>query len=208
MVAVFLTGIAVIGIYRGYVSFSQSADAQEQNIEMQQNLRIGMYRLEKHLRRTGMNEEDDDNAGFEVADDATMTFTMDMGGADGSVDDETWNPGDAGDSDLEDNDERLGFKVEDIDIDGITDLVLIDENNGDPSAAVDTMIITNVDALNFVYLDEDSDPIPGTPLVAGDRDRIRTVQVAIVVRTTNEDYRYTNNETYRNLQDSLRKLYE
>ncbi len=42
MIVVLLTGIAVIAIYRGYTAFSQSADTQEQIIEMQQNLRIGM----------------------------------------------------------------------------------------------------------------------------------------------------------------------
>ena len=57
MVVVLLTAIAVIAIYRGYTAFSHSADAQEQIIEMQQNLRIGMHWLEKDLRRAGMNEE-------------------------------------------------------------------------------------------------------------------------------------------------------
>jgi prepilin-type N-terminal cleavage/methylation domain-containing protein len=59
MVVVLLTAIAVIAIYRGYTAFSSSADAQEQIIEMQQNLRIGMYMIEKDIRRAGMNEEDD-----------------------------------------------------------------------------------------------------------------------------------------------------
>ena len=50
MVVVLLTAIAVIAIYRGYTAFSSSADAQEQIIEMQQNLRIGMMRyLQKVL---------------------------------------------------------------------------------------------------------------------------------------------------------------
>jgi prepilin-type N-terminal cleavage/methylation domain-containing protein len=42
MVTVLLTAIAVISIYRGYTAFSRSADAQQQVMEMQQNLRIGM----------------------------------------------------------------------------------------------------------------------------------------------------------------------
>jgi hypothetical protein len=75
------------------------------------------------------------------------------------------------------------------------------------------IIITNVDALNFVYLDEDGndldedtdpdDPAAGrTVLNDNEAERIHSVQVALLVRTTNEDYRYTNNEIYRNLQDS------
>jgi prepilin-type N-terminal cleavage/methylation domain-containing protein len=64
MVTVFLTAIAVISIYRGYTSFSQAADAQQQIMEMQQNLRIGMTWLAADIRRAGMNIEDEDAAGF------------------------------------------------------------------------------------------------------------------------------------------------
>ena len=104
-------------------------------------------------------------------------------------------------------------------------LVRTDENNGntgpppDFDVPLDSTIINNVDALNFVYLDEDGedldpdttpdDPADGRktlsildPATEADILRIRSVQVAMVVRTTNEDLRYTNNETYRNLQDS------
>ena len=59
MVTVFLTAIAVISIYRGYTSFSQAADAQQQVMEMQQNLRIGMSRMIADIRKAGMNEEDE-----------------------------------------------------------------------------------------------------------------------------------------------------
>ena len=64
MVTVFLTAIAVIAIYRGYTTFSQSADAQQQTMEMQQNLRIGMNTLVKDIMRAGMNDEDESVAGF------------------------------------------------------------------------------------------------------------------------------------------------
>ncbi len=46
---------------------------------MQQNLRIGMYWLEKDLRRAGMKEEDDENAGFEGMQVMQLvTFSMDL----------------------------------------------------------------------------------------------------------------------------------
>ena len=64
MVTVLLTAIAVVSIYRGYTAFSQSADAQQQVMEMQQNLRIGMTRLAVDIRRAGMNEESEKEAGF------------------------------------------------------------------------------------------------------------------------------------------------
>jgi prepilin-type N-terminal cleavage/methylation domain-containing protein len=224
MVAVLLTGLAVIAIYRGYTSFSQSADTQEQIIEMQQNLRIGMYMIEKDIRRTGMEEGEDEFAGFEDAEESSVTFNMDLWGDDGSSAEDfaTLDALDgttdgviedlSGDGDVADEGERLTYKLEDNDGDGLLDLVVTDENG-----AVDRIIITGVDALNIVYLDVDEgdtidpDATPNDPatgrlpggVAAGDLDDIFSVQIAIVVRTTNEDYRYTNNEEYRNLQNSV-----
>lgn len=239
MIVVALTGIAVIAIYRGYIAFTQSADAQEQIIEMQQNLRIGMHMLEKDIRRAGMNEEDDETAGF-VLDTSgngpgpsSISFTMDLGGIALGVENEPTADGFApGDGDVLDDDEWLTYKlvpaplpspVPDPPWTNFFDLVRTDENNGgDPAAVppepddpIDNTIITNVDALNFVYLDEDGenldedetpdDPADGRVFLndTNDRNGIRSVQVAIVVRTTNEDFRYTNNEEYRNLQGDL-----
>jgi len=246
MVVVALTGIAVIAIYRGYQAFSQAADAQEQVIEMQQNLRIGMYWLEKDIRRAGMNEEDDENAGFEVADEATLTFTMDLWGddaatgedfdtldgldgtADGIIEDTT------GDGDTNDDGEQIRYSRSDEDADGDGEIDPGEDANGngvldkyllrevwscDAAGACDfgppQVIINNVDALNFVYLDEDAedtidpDATPNDPatgrsvLTVPQMDDIRLVEVSLVVRTTNEDFRYTNNEPYRNAQVSL-----
>lgn len=256
MIVVLLSAIAVVAIYRGYTAFSQSADAQEQMIEMQQNLRIGMYMIEKDIRRAGMEEEDDENAGFwgfwldgdETIDAANphdppvlpdppdrlnpdplyessyISFTMDLGGTNPTTPDETWIPDDPGDGGLNDDDEWLTYKlvaaplpspVPDPPWTNFFNLVKTDENNGDPDDPDDMTIITNVDALNFVYLDEagldniDPDTTPDDPatgrtfLTADEMASIRAVQITMVVRTTNEDYRYTNNEEYRNAQGSL-----
>jgi prepilin-type N-terminal cleavage/methylation domain-containing protein len=220
MIVVLLTAIAVIAIYRGYTAFSHSADAQEQIIEMQQNLRIGMHWLGKDLRRAEMNEEEDDNAGFTLDRDgngagpSTVSFTMDLGGADPGISDETWNSEDLGDGDLTDEDEWLTYKLEPVAGTNFFNLVKTDENNGDPDAPFDMNIITNVDALNFVYLDKDGndldpdttpdDPADGrTFLSEGDMADIHSIQAAMVVRTTNEDLRYTNTTEYRNLQGDL-----
>jgi prepilin-type N-terminal cleavage/methylation domain-containing protein len=208
MVVVLLTAIAVIAIYRGYTAFSQSADAQEQIIEMQQNLRIGMYWLEKDLRRAGMNEEEDENAGFVLAAGNSVQFTMDLGGTTLNTYDDikpcTGNP--VGDGDLVDSCERISYAR------NANGLFRNDVNEADGNE-----IITNVDALDFVYLDEDEgdtldpDATPNDPatgrlpggVAAADLEDIYSVQIAIVVRTTNEDLRYTNNEQYRNAQGSL-----
>lgn len=56
-------------------------------------------------------------------------------------------------------------------------------------------IIQHVEALDLVYLDADRG-------VTADPDLIRSVQIAIVVRTTNEDYTHTDRQAYYNLQQT------
>lgn len=204
MIVVLLTAIAVIAIYRGYTSFSHSADVQEQIIEMQQNLRIGMHWLEKDLRRAGMNEENDETAGFTLADNNTVEFTMDLGGTNFNVYDDikpcTGNP--EGDGDVLDSCEMITYARLDPDGDGVFGLYRNDENES-PGTAGD-QIISNLEALRFVYLDEDGntidpDPATGTTELSNEQmENIRSVEITIVVRTTNEDYRYTNNDPYLN----------
>jgi prepilin-type N-terminal cleavage/methylation domain-containing protein len=193
MIVVLLTAIAAIAIYRGYTAFSSSADAQEQIIEMQQNLRIGMYWLEKDLRRAGMNEEENENAGFTIAAADNVEFTMDLGGTTFETYDDIkpciGNP--EGDGDVLDSCEMLSYAILDPDGDSIFSLYRNDENDN-PGANGD-VIISNLDALNFVYLDETRTPTAAL-------ESIRLVQACLVVRTTNEDLRYTNNESYENIR--------
>ena len=281
MIVVLLTAIAVIAIYRGYTAFSHSADVQEQIIEMQQNLRIGMYWLEKDIRRAGMTEEDNnvilvgankamdvtlltatDTSNPDVATgDPIVEFGMDLVGIDmvidGSVVDDILmyasdgedNDGDGvideedesrmGDGDFNDDGERIRYWLEpdeDTNKNGKLDPGEDANGNGmwdsgrlkrevwvcDPELGVtlpddachydSQTIINNVNALNFVYLDKEEedldDPEENTPpgrtfLDTDELAEVRSVQVAIVVRTTNEDYRYTNREEYRNLQGDL-----
>ena len=62
------------------------------------------------------------------------------------------------------------------------------------------------DDLYLDDLDKATPTVPVTgraPLSASDMSLIRSVGACLIVRTTNEDYRYTNNEPYRNMQDSV-----
>jgi prepilin-type N-terminal cleavage/methylation domain-containing protein len=224
MIAVFLTGIAVIAIYRGYTSFSQTADAQEQMIEMQQNLRIGMHWIEKDLRRASMNEEDDDIVGFNEAFTSSIAMQMDLFGGDtDGVDndhDEAVDAADTdpfpfdesvyGDGDVDDageaieyylmyDDPATGLEIcpSAFDADKYPCFLMREDTN----AGVRDKIIDNVDGLNFVYLDEARAVLPMTAagIDPGDLDDIMIIQVCMLVRTTNEDYRFTNREPYENI---------
>ena len=225
MITVFLSAIAVVAIYRGYTSFSQSADAQEQIIEMQQNLRIGMHRIEKDLRRAAMNEEEDENSGFTEGFTNSITFNMDLTGGesdgvdndhDGAIDGADTDPfpfdeSVYGDGELDDPGEVIEYYLMyDDPVTGTLEICpaafdadkypcyLMREDTNVPDRY---KIIGNVDALNFVYLEDDrtliSVPVGGVD--PGDLEDISIIQICLVVRTTNEDYRYANTETYENI---------
>ena len=225
MITVVLSAIAVVAIYRGYTSFSQSADAQEQIIEMQQNLRIGMHRIEKDLRRAAMNEEEDENSGFTEGFTNSITFNMDLTGGesdgvdndhDGAIDGADTDPfpfdeSVYGDGELDDPGEVIEYYLMyDDPVTGTLEICpaafdadkypcyLMREDTNVPDRY---KIIGNVDALNFVYLEDDrtliSVPVGGVD--PGDLEDISIVQICLVVRTTNEDYRYINTEIYENI---------
>ena len=211
MITVMLTGIAVIGIYRGYTSFSQTADAQEQLIEMQQNLRIGMLMIEKDLKRAGMKEEDDEIIAFTndgagcYANAIAMAMDLSGGDSDGvdndhdeAIDGAETDPPPFDESTYGDGDVDDGGEVIEYSLDGNGNLIRNDVNGGSSVS-----IISNVEALDFVYLDEDRNPlVPGAGgLAAGDLEKVRIVQACLVVRTTNEDFRYTDRTSYTNLLD-------
>ena len=150
-----------------------------------------------------MNQEDDETAGFTLADVDTVEFTMDIGGTNYNAYDDIrpckGNP--EGDGDVKDSCERITYARLDPNGDGVFGLYRKDENTpGGPAPGIE--IISNLEALRFVYLDEDGatiDPVaPATALTNPQRENVRSVEVSIVVRTTNEDYRYTNNESYEN----------
>jgi len=223
MVAVFLGAIAVVAIYRGYISFTQGADAQEQIIEMQQNLRIGMHWLEKDIRRAGVHEEDKgaDFAGFTFATANTIRFTMDLTGGgtderdndnDGFEDeldpDNIENPPGTilvyaediyGDGQLDDDGEVIEYSA-----DGSGNLRRSDINVGGT-----VTIIPNVDVLNFVYFDKgDPKATPpvspqrlSAPVTGGNLEEIDSIEVTLLVRTTNEDFRHIDKSSYRNFRD-------
>jgi prepilin-type N-terminal cleavage/methylation domain-containing protein len=237
MVTVFLTAIAVISIYRGYTAFSQSADAQQQVMEMQQNLRIGMTRLAVDIRRAGMNEEYKKEARFlcdEVpTNDTRIEFSMDLLGGDTAGDDDDDGLTDEedesriGDGDTEDYGEKIIYYLAASSLDPTTNDLrreVWDSTLAPPDYGTAQTLITNVEAVDFVYFDDtgaefvpsvppatgtdkcdgvdpaDPDPDQRLSLWGGQLQEVDRVEITLVVRATNEDSRYTNKEIYRNLR--------
>jgi hypothetical protein len=250
MVTVFLTAIAVISIYRGYTAFSQATDAQQQVMEMQQNLRIGMTRLAADIRRAGMNEEYLSQARFItaleecIADDSSvpcLEFGMDISnggvfrndnkdnddvGVKDDGDGAPWDPealeeDRIGDGLVDDAGEKIKYRL--VANGSTNDLVRNVSLAGGGYPPAGQTIITNVEALDFQYFDAGSKGPPVVPaaeltdfgtaledppgsviknsLVDSELKTIDKVEITLVVRTTNEDYRFTDRAKYKNLRD-------
>ncbi|MEN8142583.1 MAG: prepilin-type N-terminal cleavage/methylation domain-containing protein [Thermodesulfobacteriota bacterium] len=214
MVALTLGLFVSMIFYKTFVSFASVAGGQEQTVERNQNLRVGISHLAREVRLAGFTGSFSHlglEAGIISAQQDSLRITRDLTGGedDGRDNDRDGEVDEAdeavfGDGDLEDNYEDVIFMLAGPNLNGSFDLQQVDLNG-----ASDT-VIENVDGLNFVYLDEKGIPLAGpadgqnvatTPEVSRRRE-IRSVEITMVVRTTNEDFSYRDNRAYRNKQDS------
>lgn len=230
LIAMVISSFVMAAIYATYNAQLKSHVTQQIVVEMHQNARAAMFMLERELRMAGYNPLGPD--AFEKPTITTakineIAFTMDITG---------------GETDLADNDED-GLIDEPGETDGFTDddfekiryyLSNDDNNDGiadsldcnlqrqyqqgmamqpiteeDPDAA----IAMDIDALNFVYLDEDGDDLidysgafdpPQVP--PADLDKIRVVQITIVARAGQNARQglpgnKTDSKVYMNQQD-------
>ena len=94
------------------------------------------------------------------------------------------------DGDLDDSDENVTYSLYDSGSDGDTDIGRkVGAGNNQPVAE-------NIDALNFVYLDEDNN-------VTTNADNVRSIQISIVARTQRDDEGYVDSTVYRNKQNTV-----
>ena len=132
--------------------------------EMQQNLRAAMFFMAREIRMAGCNPTGGANAGFVTANVNTINFTMDLRGKD---------PDDPADGDTGDPNENVTYALGDSNGDGSIE-ILRDTGGGQQPVA------ENIDALDFVYLDENGN-------ITASNMAIRSVQITIVARTGRGD---------------------
>jgi type IV pilus assembly protein PilW len=161
LVGLFVSGIVMTTILSAYYSQNKSYAVQDQIAAMVQNLRAAMDIMIRETRMAGYDPTGTANAGIVVADSTSLTITEDMDG-DGSIT----------------GDESITYALADSDGDGDNDL----ERNSN-------LIAENIDALDFVYLDE-NDSITGVP------DEIRSIQITMVAKTGKADRGYLDTIVY------------
>jgi len=176
LVAMAVFGIVIGAVYSTYYTQQRSYVVQTEISHMEQNLRAAILLMAREIRMAGCDPTDEAGAGITTALANTMAFTMDIrGNTAGS------NP----DGKTNDSNEAVTYTLSDIDGDGDTDLV---RNN--------VMLAENIDALNFVYLDENG-------AVTNNTADIRSVQISIVARTGKPDRGYVNANSYTNQQGEV-----
>ena len=97
LITLVVSGIIMTGVYSAFKTQQNSYVAQDQVVEMQQNIRSAFYIMTDELRMAGYdidkNGDDTDTAGITAASPTSITFTIvaDLDGVD--------NDGDDGDDD-------------------------------------------------------------------------------------------------------------
>jgi type IV pilus assembly protein PilW len=171
LIAIAVGGVVMAGICSAYYSQQESFITQDQVSAMQQNLRAGLWFMEREIRMAGYDPTGTANTGIVTANATSIRFTLDLNA----------------DGDTDDSNEDITYSLYDSDGDGDSDLARkVGAGNNQPVA-------DNVDALNFVYLDQ-------AGYITTTLPDIRSVQVTLVARAQRPDARYTDTASYANQQ--------
>ena len=205
LVAMAMTAIVMAAVYSTYKSQQDSYVAQEQVVEMQQNIRASFYQLARDLRMAGYNPLRSSYVGGFTAtklvsdgnDETTTTsthlaFYMDLN-TPGIPDSPNGRIG------TDDDEEQIAYRF---------------FNNALQKFRVsdDTWqtVADNIDAVDFVYLDPDgtdiTNQVENTPTALSTVtelpfiDSIRSVEISIGARTGRVDNDFTDTQPYNNLR--------
>ena len=175
-------------IYATYTTQVRGSISQETMLDMQQTARAAMEIMENEIRLAGCDPTKKAGATILTAAGAELIFTMDIQNNGG------WQKPDG---DTNDANEYIRYALnQDADRNGQADRIPCDLGR-DTGGGLQPFA-ENIDALNFVYLDED-----GNRLSAGFTvDKIKAVQITMVARS-GEQLRgmlrtYRDNIVYRN----------
>lgn len=214
-IGLFLSGM----MYTTVTTNNKAVSLQMRKAEIQQNLRASIFVIEAEIKRIGfnpMNLQTVHAPGITYANKARFTYQADLNenGRSFSVNDDysvqisysegnvtaSTDPGEVATIDLGSNDTND---------DGIADsstASLIRDTVNESGNLVPLVIANNIEALNFVYLDNDGAIVNGTstamvyPIADSLLSNIKKIQVTIVVRSATTRPDYVNSHKYENVQ--------
>lgn len=207
LVAMAVAAILLAGIYKAFNSQMKTHVAQQAVADMQQGLRASMFLMDKDIRMAGYNPTGLAPAQITTADNNLIEFTMDITGGqndgDDNDDDGNFDAGDLnqdndnldndGDGLVDEDDEADESRFGDGDVGDLFERIRYSlagntlQREFWDDVAVDWQssdIAENIEALNFVYLDQDRNPLDddGNGNVTASISQIRSIQITIVAR--------------------------
>ncbi len=207
--AIAIAGIVLAAVYGTFMVQNKSFKRQEQIVQLQDNLRSAMTFMTREIRmaRSNPTSNNDGSIGILEADAGTFHFTMDISG--GETDDND-NDGDGlideadeaafSDGDVDDANEDITYTLYDPLFDDPVHDTAISRISG--ATGTNQALAENIDALNFVYLNGDGNPMV-TPVSIPQLQDISAVQVTIVAKMDREDPSFTDKTIYRNQQNTV-----
>jgi type IV pilus assembly protein PilW len=203
LVAMAITAVVMGAVYSLYKTQQDSYIAQDQVVEMQQNVRASLYQMARDLRMAGFNPQrapnvggfvtqlPDDGGGTTTTNATNIAFTIDQN-ANGVID-------------VDADDEQIAYRIF---TDVPNDIYRLEKFR----VSDDTWqtVADNIRAVDFVYLDPSGTDITGqvagtpTALYASTNlpyiDSIRSIEMSFVARTGRIDKSFDGTPAYFNQQ--------
>ncbi len=191
LIAMTISGMVMTGIYQAYVQQMRVNNTQNQVVDMQQNVRVAMYFMERDIRLAGLDPSGLADSGIDVASADAITISLDITGgeADGIDNDRDGTVDEAGEW-YDRIPEQLTYALSnDANQDGVNDALQGVNNNPCHLLRNGQRLASNIDALNLVYLGID-DTVAGclencllvNPTTEEERRNIRAVQITLIAR--------------------------
>jgi type IV pilus assembly protein PilW len=180
LIAMVVALLAMGAIYSTFLNQHKSYVVQEETSAMNQNLRIALFYVQREVRMAGCDPTGNADARIVTADATSINFTEDVRG---DLDESD------SDGDTNDANEDITYRLK------ANNLV---KNTGGGNQ----LVVQNIDALDFVYLDGSSPPNvlnpKGSSVPEESLNQIRSVEVTMVARTDRNTLSSKNNNVYFN----------
>ena len=172
LIALAVTSILLVGIFNIFLSQHRTYIAQDQIVEMQENVRAAMDIMARDIRMAGFDPTEAGGMGITNIDEATpaLSFTADVN-----------ENGVIGASEAN---EDITYRYD------VNNLVI--QRRSTTSEQFQTLV-DNIQSLTFRYFDQNGNLLP-SPVSAAN---VRVVEISITVRTGNPDPYFSQNGGFR-----------
>ncbi|MGB6377547.1 MAG: prepilin-type N-terminal cleavage/methylation domain-containing protein [Syntrophobacteria bacterium] len=199
LVAMAITAVVMAAVYTLYKTQQESYIAQDQVVEMQQNVRASLYQMARDMRMAGFNPQRAPNVGgfvTQLPDDGGGTTTTNSTNIAFTIDQDS-----NGVIDIDANTEQIAYRL-----DNATSALQKFRVSDDTWQTV----ADNISAVDFVYLDLNGTDITASVIANPTAqyattnlpfiDSIRSIEMSIVARTGRIDTSFPGTPAYFNQQ--------